>query len=786
MSLAINHARTAHSVRSLLTLLGVAALPALALAQRAPSAGINGVELAPIVIVPHQQIYHLSSRTPAMPFTGRVVVQSVSTKIDIVEQVATTDTELQLLNQGSQPLEAELMLPVPEGATVRSFSYEGAGGGERLKILPWAEAKRIYEAIVAESRDPGLLEFAGYNAIRSSVFPIAPGRSLRVWLSYEQLLTADGDRIDYVLPRSESLAHRGTTWRLNATIRSKRPISTVYAPSHNIVQLTRDPNTVTLQLADRAAEQPGSFRLSYLVERGQLSASLLAYPDPSVGGGYFLLLASVPRQAGDGPRDERNREITLVLDRSGSMRGEKFEQARASAIQVLEGLRTGESFNIIDFSTAVSQFAAGPVDKNATTMADAVRYLNSLDPDGGTNIHGALLDALRAAPRGDMLPLVLFLTDGLPTTGIVDEARIRDDVARANTRNRRIFTFGVGYDVNAPLLDKLAEASRGASVNVLPGENIELAVSSVFRRLEGPALEAPQLTALNSRDAVDTQVIFDAIPAALPDLFNGDQLVVLGKYRGNRPIRLRLQGQAAGAPRTYEFQFSLENASSANSFVPRLWATRRISTLVDAVRQLGASGPSAAGSSDPRVRELVDEIVSLSSRFGVLTEYTAFLATDGVAGPNMTMQIDKMQVAQQAEDLLRDRAVTERSGRGAINQSMNIKGGAKSSQLNFSNRYLDQEMREVEFTGVQQIADQALFRRGNRWVDARIMTAANRAAETPDRSIDFATAEYFEFAAQLAAEGRAAMISLPGEVYVEYAGKRVLVRNPETPLPAGS
>ena len=162
--------------------------------------------------------------------------------------------------------------------------------------------------------------------------------------------------------------------------------------------------------------------------------------------------------------------MIIVIDRSGSMRDKKLDQAREAAIEVLAGLRMGESFNIIDYSDTIAQFSKAPVVKTIETMAEARGYLKGLKAEGGTNIHGALNEAVRQPVTDGALPMVLFLTDGLATSGNTSEISIRNDTAKANTNKRRIFTFGVGFDVNAPLLDKLAETSRGASINVLPNE----------------------------------------------------------------------------------------------------------------------------------------------------------------------------------------------------------------------------------------------------------------------------------------------------------------------------
>jgi Ca-activated chloride channel family protein len=410
----------------------------------------------------------------------------------------------------------------------------------------------------------------------------------------------------------------------------------VYSPSHRLEVQRPDPHTILAKTVEEAVREPGPFRVTYLPEAGGVTASLLAYPDPKVGGGYFLLLAGLPAEA---PAKRRTtaikREVTLVLDRSGSMNGDKIKQVREAATQIIAGLENGESFNILPYNEAVDEFSPTPVEKNAQTEAAARKYLEGIQARGGTNIHDALVEALRPKPQPEALPIVLFLTDGLPTVGNTSEAAIRDLAVKANPHKRLIFTFGVGVDVNTPLLDKLADQTRATATFVLPREDVEVKVGQVFRRLEGPVLADPELAVLDSANQPAVGRTRDLLPSRLPDLFSGDQLVLLGQYIGEDPLSFRLSGNYLGRKRTFSFNFTLDKASTRNAFVPRLWASRKIGVLIDAIRSLGADQQFSAqphppvNPNDPRMKELVDEVVRLSQEFGILTEYTAFLAREG-------------------------------------------------------------------------------------------------------------------------------------------------------------
>ena len=697
-----------------------------------------------------------------------IEITKIDVAIDIVETMATTTVEIRLENKTHRRQEAELIVPVPDGAVVRGFAYDGPHGQITAKVLPRDEARRIYESLVAKIRDPALVEFVGYNLIRSSVFPVEAHGKQKVRLTYEHLLEVDGQRVDYVLPRTESLRY-AVPWHVKARIRAKRPISTVYSASHRLDIKRRSEKELTVEIATEACKEPGPFRLSYLLQEDGVTASMFAYPDKKVGGGYFLLLAGLPATMPQGDAGAGiQREVTLVIDRSGSMRDEKIEQVKEAALQILAGLKDGEAFNVIIYNNTVQQFSEKPLIKSSKTAKAARAYIEGITATGGTNIHDALAAALSQPASGRMLPIVLFLTDGLPTVGQTSELAIGRLVTASNPHRRRVFTFGVGFDVNAPLLEKIASESRARAEFVLPKEDVEVKVGKVFRQLAGPVLADPELRILDAEGDAALGRTRDILPEKLPDLFEGDRLILLGQYVGAEPLTFKLRGNYFGKKRTFRFRFRFDKASRKNGFVPRLWASRKIAELIDAVRQMGAD-PSASAS-DPKVKELTDEIVRLSTEFGILTEYTAFLAREG------TDLADVAGVRREAQETLSERAMRARSGIAGVNQGLNSVRQKSLSRVNPRNIFYDAEMKEVSITAVQQINDQAYYRRRGRWVDSRLVEQAERL--TPARIIEFGSEEFFELARRLARENRQGSIAMEGDILLMVDGDPVLIKAP--------
>lgn len=698
-----------------------------------------------------------------------VRVEAASANVRIRDRAATTTLEFELVNPAGRVQEAVLLLPVPDGAAVSSFTFDGPASEPTAKILPREEARRLYDQITSRMKDPALLEFSGYCCLRSSVFPVPANGRQKIRLTYDHVLEVDGQRVDYLLPRSEMLSS-DAPWAITVDLQARAEIGVCYSPSHELNVQRRGTDKMTLRVTKLSQRDPGAFRLCYTtVEKTDYpTAAMFAYPDPTIGGGYFLLLANAPKMARAG---ELRREVTLVLDRSGSMAGRKLEQAKAAAMQVLEGLADGEGIQIIHYGNDVGQAFAQPVAKDEKTMKVAREFVASIRPHGGTNIHDALLEALRAPTMKGTLPLVLFLTDGLPTVGPTSERDLFKLIQTGNPRSRRVFCFGVGHDVNVPLLDRIADETRAITTYVLPEEDVEVKVARTFARLDHPVLAAPTLRTIGANGEPVARTI-EVLPRRLNDLFQGDQLVVLGQYKGEADLQFELTGRTPAGEKRYVFTMPVSSATTRHAFVPRLWASRQIAFLVDELRQQGGDLGAPFGSvqrdpfADPRLRELRDEILRLSARYGVLGEYTAFLATQG-------SKLDDWQSLSMAcQNSLQGRAVVTRSGTAAVSQGQNLWNQKAQTVANPRNVYFDSNLNRVELTQSLQVCDRAFFLRGNRWVDGNSVVAKSI---KPDEFVEFASARYFQLNSELAKHGNSGVLSLKGEILLSLNGKNVLV-----------
>ena len=717
------------------------------------------------VLVPQGRSLHVDRTAPL------VSVAAVDAQITIDGQLATTTLTLTARNDGPREGEAEILFPVPEDAVVTAFDFEGDAAEPTAKVFAKDEAIATYRSIVSTLRDPALLEFAGHGALRTSVFPVPANGTTDVQISYRTVLTNKGDRLDYVLPRSAAtFGVQAPAWTIRATIRTNEPIADIYSPSHPIVTTAASAHESSLEVSPgpTGTVLPGDFRLAILSTDEALGNMIFTTANPDGDGGWFLFLATAGEELVRTTEDAPRREVTLVIDRSGSMSGEKFEQAVEAARQIVESLDYGEALQIIDYANDVARFAPAPVVKTKANIETLRGYLSSLKSNGGTNLDGALGAALDQEPSPGFLPVVLFLTDGLPTEGETREHVIRERAAARNEHNRRIFTFGVGNDVNAPLLDAVALASRGRATYVRPADDVESAISDVFESLSGPLVTDLAFEALDESGAATTRAIRDIHPRVLPDLYTGDRVLVLGRYLGGvDAATLRLTGMRGSKPIVWNADADLAHNSTEFDFVRRLWAMRQVAALEDDLRTRGAD-PAALSAlqDDPQFKETIAALLDVATRHGVLSDSTAFLARAGALGRNGDEILALACSSNIGNNMVR-------SGEHGVAQQLNIKANRSQSWLT-SNQLLDANGQRASASGVVQAGCRAFFANDGKWLDGRLALADSPVE--PDRTVVIGTDEYEEILDALDIEMRLPEASLPGSLLVHVNGETVLIR----------
>lgn len=537
---------------------------------------------------------------------------------EIIDGAAVTKVEQVFVNTSNRQLEAHYVFPLPKGAALQEFYLWINGKRTKGEMLEKQKATEIYEGIVRRLQDPGLLEYVDTDAFRARVFPVPANGEQKIELTFSQVLDFNAGLYQYHYPLGAST--RGAPkltvkqdFTFSANIKSKTPLRSIYSPTHKLgVSRKGENEAITGLELGAGADISKDLDLFYTVSDKSIGLTFMSHRPDAEQPGFFMALIS-PKT--DIKADEvAAKRITFVIDTSGSMMGDRMKLARDSLKYCVQKLNAKDEFNVVRFSTDVEALFEKPQQATESNIKKAVEFVSGLEAIGGTAIDEALVRALKdGANRGDRPHMVMFITDGHPTVGETDEAAISKDAKAANTGSR-VFTFGVGDDLNARLLDRIADEGAGTSDFARDGRDFEVKIGGFYDKVANPVLAdlALDLSAFGA---------YDVYPKRLGDLFKGSQLVVMGRYRTPKDGTVVLSGMFNGKKQVFEYRGDAAKESKQFDFVPRLWAIRKVGYLLEEIRLRGEK---------PELRE---EIVSLGKKYGIVTPYTSYLVVEDVPMP---------------------------------------------------------------------------------------------------------------------------------------------------------
>ncbi|MBW3540431.1 MAG: VIT and VWA domain-containing protein [Planctomycetes bacterium] len=656
--------------------------------------------------------------------------------VDIVDQVAVKTYHCTFKNPNPQLITgATCYMELEPGARVDNMSVTVDGRETQAEILSVEKANQVFTEMVSAGGSPALLEYFGNQLIQTKIPRIAAGGTVTVHLRYTTVLQKRGDlvRLQMLNTNPKALLQPLKSASVTVNIKSRTPIKNLYSPTHEIDIVETPDWDVTARWKQDEYLPTHPFVLYYQTAEDDVAAALLAHREADEEGAFMLMLSPTIGGGADklSDADVLPKDIVFCVDTSGSMlEGGKMEQARRALEYCVEHLRTGDRFNIVDFSTTVRSLEArGLIELDDASRDRALRYIDKLAARGGTAIQEALetsLDCLsgdhaqpaatgsddeRPAPsEAARLKMIVFATDGLPTIGEREPEQILKRIAQKNTEDVRVFVFGEGFNVNTKLLDFLALGNRGESEYILPEEDIDAKIARFFDRVGSPVMTDLEI----SFEGLEVKDVF---PRKVNDVFRGEQLVVYGRYTGHGKKTVRLSGNVAGQRRTFEYELEFPEISEddKNSFVPRLWAGRKVDFLLSELR-----------GSEAEDRELVEEITFLAKRYGIVTPYTSFLMVEDIAQQTAEMQVKSfLSRARAADGGLRGNewgaAAVTHANQQALNRRRLV------SQGNLGNYYVQcQEALAQEGRGdvqalaqVRYIGNRTFYCTNEVWYDSR-------------------------------------------------------------------
>jgi len=704
---------------------------------------------------------------PVTPAPFPLAVKYHRVEVQIRDAVATTAIDQEFFNPTGSRLEGTYIFPLPPGAVISDFRMEIDGKMVQAELLDAQKAREIYEDIVRRMKDPALLEYLGNGAFKVRIFPIEPRSGKRVKLSYSEVLKGDAGLYAYTYPLNTEKFSSAPLEEvsLKVEIASERPLKTIFCPTHEVEVKRKGDRAAVVGFEAKRARPDQDFTLYFSTDFQSLGLSALCHR-PAGEDGYFLLTVT---PAFEGGGDVLPKDVTFVLDTSGSMAGDKMAQAKRALVFCLSNLNAEDRFEIVRFSTEAEALFGSLAPASAANVAKAKGYVEGLKPIGGTNAEEALTLALKsnAADGAGRPKVVLFVTDGKPTIGETGEEALVQKVQQANRQRLRIFTFGVGDDLNTHFLDKLTEATRAARTYVGDKEDMELKISSFFEKIKSPVLVDPTLSFGPGLK------VFQTYPKELPDLFRGSQLTVFGRYSGTGDS-VTLEGTVGGRRMTMPYKASFPARADGNGFLAPLWAAQRIGYLLDQIRLHGQE------------KELVDEVTQLARRFGIITPYTSYLILEDERGrvtrnelPAENQTLNAPPAGSGFADKMKQEfaALSGKAGAPSVQASRevealkNAQNSAQMAQGASRLGYKDDRGQEQNLAAqTRNIQGRAVYQIGNNWVDSRVQETKSPKVNR----VQFASAAYFDLltkepdAAQFLALGRNVRFALKDAVYEVY------------------
>lgn len=672
---------------------------------------------------------------PHKPFPLEVKYHYVDVKIKGI--IAETIIDQVFYNPSKRRMEGTYLFPVPKGAVINNFSMFINGKETKAELLDAKKARKIYEDIVRAQLDPAILEYDGLNLFKVRIFPIEPLSEKRVKIRYNEKLEKNNGIIEYLYPlNTEKFSSKPLQEvKINVELEAGEKIKNIFSTSHAVVIKRQGEQKAKISYNESNTKPDRDFKLYYNSINSKVGLALVTHKEMN-GNGYFFM--DISPGFAENKADVIAKDIAFVLDTSGSMAGEKLKQAKKSLLFCIENLNQNDNFDIIKFSTEAEALFTKLQPVNKKSLSDAKNFINNLEAIGGTNIDEALEIALSRRSRNNVPYIIVFITDGKPTIGETNEEKLLSKINKINQLKTRIFTFGIGNEINTHLLDKLTRLTRAYRTYVAPQEDIELKISDFYLKIKSPVLTNLKLTT----NKIKLSKIY---PRDLPDLFKGSNLNITGVYTGNGNATVTLEGMLNNVKKTYQYQVFFPAESKQDTSIPALWAARRIGYLLDQIRLNGES------------KELVDEITLLARQYGIITPYTSYLIVEDEITRTNNRSLDARfqtlnQMADEEMEVITQskfeyKKIQEKSGKDSVRASKELQALNKVDNIG-DTRQGEERLKFKDNSGdiknltsqIRNIQGRAVYQTDKFWIDSAIQ----QIRKVKVNRIKFASQKYFD------------------------------------------
>ncbi len=673
-------------------------------------------------------------RVSPEPFPLEVKYHRV--KVTIKEKTALTEIDQEFYNPTDRSLEGQYIFPIPKGAVIEKFSMFINGVETSAELLDAVKARRIYEDIVRQMIDPALLEYSEQGLLKARIFPIEPRSVKRVKISYREIIQTDGNLYSYTYPlNTEKFSSKPLKdVSVYVAVENSKAIKNIFSPTHNIDVKRKSSSAASVSYEDVNVKPDTDFKVFYAVQSGSMGVSNVTYNSDRNEDGFFMMDIDPGNEYDNVKISEK--DVTFILDVSGSMRGDNMDQAKKALTYCVDNLNTGDRFQIISFSTEAEPLFNSLTEKSKSSTDEAHKFIENLKAVGGTNMEDAFRKIKTNELKNSRPHMIVFITDGKPTIGITEDKELLKRIEQSAGNNAKIFTFGIGYDINTHLLDRITDMSATFRSYISPKENIDSEIARFFDKVSSPVMTDVEISFTGG---VRVSKVY---PEKLSDLYKGSSLSVLGRYRNGSSGDVILSGKINGEKKEFRFNGNFDKANKENNFISPLWALRRISGLLDKIRLYGEE------------KELVDEVTLLAKQYGIITPYTSYLILEDekVLVNNNAMrredrvlqapvEVNEEEYSTQAKKEYRQ--MFDSSGEGSVRSSSEIQKMNKAVNNQQKDDFKNSSDRgNSSVSSKQQVkmaAGRSFYYNGVEWIDSDIQKV--KYAKTV--KVKFGGKEYF-------------------------------------------
>lgn len=523
-------------------------------------------------------------------------------------------------NEGKKPIEAIYVFPGSTRAAVFAMKMTVGDRVVVAEIQKKDDARKIYEDAKAAGKTASLLEQSRPNVFQMNVANVLPGDTIKVEMDYVEALQAEDGSYEFVYPAvvgprytGEATQAEGFTatpytkegekpsygWDVAVRLNGGMKIQRVTSTSHPISTSFPAEDIADVTLTNKGAAGTKDFVLKYQLSGKTVQTGVLLLPGEKES--FFLAMVQPPERVA--PADRPRREYVFIVDVSGSMHGFPIETAKTVMNGLLDGMGPDDTFNILCFSGGNLVLSPTSLAVTPDNIATAKNFMANMRGGGGTEILGALREALAMKSQDGFARTFVAVTDGYVSVEPQVFRTIRENLGEAS-----FFAFGIGSSVNRHLIEGMARMGMGEPLIVMHGDDAVEKAAKFKAYIESPVLT-------DIKVSFDGFEAYDVEPVAVADLYAQRPVMVFGKYKGKAQGKITVKGVTGKGAFSQTLDVAKASPTRQNEALKYLWARHKIATLADYQQyERGSSFES--------------EITQLGLDYNLMTAYTSFVAVD--------------------------------------------------------------------------------------------------------------------------------------------------------------